>query len=323
MRGWLHAGIELVSSAEQALIQSSKGIGTDAVAHQLGAAASFFTMVLGFPEEGVSRAKESLEWLQQNGNQDQLTFPLLTIGVGNNFLQAPMEAIAAAQELSELGASIGSKWWETRGKTIASGQHMVLGNPEQAQQLLDEYEQLLPENPGPWNAFWGMQLDARLAETRGDLESAREINQSIINSLQPVSFLRGMLYAYTNLGRIGLLLNELEEAEYNYSLGLQISRDTGQMRDTLAILTSMVRVWSMQGKTIEAVEVASAVLHHPQIDQATLMIRASIRDEAEAVRAELEQELGPQDYRAAWERGATQEVEDVVARILTVQKVVH
>ena len=71
-------------------------------------------------------------------NQDQLTFPLLTIGVGNNFLQAPMEAIAAAQELSELGASIGSKWWETRGKTIASGQHMVLGNPEQAQQLLDE-----------------------------------------------------------------------------------------------------------------------------------------------------------------------------------------
>jgi ATP/maltotriose-dependent transcriptional regulator MalT len=238
------------------------------------------------------------------------------MGVGKIFLQAPSEAIAAAVELTETGNVMGHKWWALRGNTIAAGQYIVMGDLDQAERILKEHDQLLAETGGPWNSYWGQNLYSRLAEERGDLVMAKDINQLTIDSLQTVSFLRGMQYAYSNLGRISLLLEELDEAELNFALSLQISQETGQVRDALANLINIARVWKARGSSAEAVEVVAAVLPHSQIDQSSLLISLSIREEAEALRLELEQEIDPDEYQIAWEKGSEEEMEDVATRIL-------
>ena len=316
VRCWLHAGMELLNTAEQRLRQSAEGTEIDVVANQMRAAGAFFTVVLGNAEKGVSTAKRTLDWLTERGYRNKTTYSLLAVGVGKIFLQAPSEAIAAAVELSEIGEAMGHKWWALRGNTIAAGQYIVMGELEQAERVLKEHDQLLAETGGPWNSYWGQNLYSRLAEARGDLDTAKDINQLTIDSLQTVSFLRGMQYAYSNLGRISLLLDELDEAELNFAFSLQISHETGQVRDALANLIGIARVWKAQGMGMEAVEVVAAVLSHSQIDQTSLLISSSIREEAETLRLELEQELNPEEYQSAWEKGSDEEMEDVAIRIL-------
>jgi predicted ATPase/class 3 adenylate cyclase len=316
VRCWLHAGMELFANTEQSLRASSEGTQIDVVATQLQAAGAFFTVILGFAEKGVTTATRTLDWLKEHSYRNESTYSLLAVGVGKIFLQAPSDAIAAAVELSEIGEEMGHKWWALRGNTIAAGQYIVMGDLEQAERILKEHDQLLAETGGPWNSYWGQNLHSRLAEARGDLAAAKEINQLTIDSLQTVSFLRGMQYAYSNLGRINLLREELDEAELNYSLSLQISQETGQVRDALANLINIARVWKAQGRGAEAVEVVAAVLPHSQIDQASLLISLTIREEAEALRSELEKVLDPDQFQIAWEKGSDQEMEDVAIQIL-------
>ena len=150
---------------------------------------------------------------------------------------------------------------------------------------------------------------------RGDFAAAKDINQSFINSLRSISFVRGMQYAYSNLGRISLVLEELDEAELNYARCLRINQETGQIRDELSNLTNMAKVWKAQGRGAEAIEAVGAVLHRTDIDQNTITITLSIRDEAEALRSELERELDPDEYQTAWEKGSGEDVDDIVDRI--------
>ena len=58
------------------------------------------------------------------------------------------------------------------------------------------------------------------------------------------------------------------------------------------------------------------MLHHPEIDQHGLVREASLREEAEALRSELEQELDPDQYASSWDKGSGEEVDDVITEIL-------
>jgi len=138
----------------------------------------------------------------------------------------------------------------------------------------------------------------------------------MLDPLRSVSYLRGLQYTYSNLARIDTLLNEPDQAEKNYSLSLRISYDTGQIRETLANLIDIAAVWKSQGQGEQAVESVAAVLHHPQIDQHALFREASLREEAETLRAELERELDPDEYQSAWAQGTGEEMEDIAIRIL-------
>lgn len=60
----------------------------------------------------------------------------------------------------------------------------------------------------------------------------------------------------------------------------------------------------------------AAVLHHTQIDQHALFQEASLREKAETVRAELEDELDSDEYQSAWAKGTGEEMEDIAIRIL-------
>ena len=184
--------MELFTSIEKSLRDSSEGSQIDLVATQLQMAGAWFAIFLGFPEKGLTTAKRTLDWLNKHGYQNEKTYSLIAVAVGSQFLRlSPNEAIAAAVELSEIGNAMGSKWWTLRGKTAAAGPYFMMGDLEQAERYLKEHDQLLAETGGPWNSNFGLQAHARLAEGRGDYTAAKAINYSLLNSLHSVSFLRG------------------------------------------------------------------------------------------------------------------------------------
>lgn len=316
IRGWLHAGLELFTDLEKNLRDSSEGRQTDVVATQLQAIGAWFTIILGFTERGVNTALRTLDWLGKHGYRNESTYSLAAVAVGNIFVHNPSGGIPAALELAEIGAAIGHKWWELTGTNVAGSGSLAMGDLEQCERYLEAGAQLRAETGDPWSSFWGGQMRAALATARGDLIAARDIYQSLLISLHSVSFLRGMQYTYNNMGRNNYLLEEFDEAEMNYALSLRISHETGQIRETLAYLTDLAKVWKAQERGAEAVEAIAVVLHHSEIDQHALFRSVTIREEAEAVGSDLREEINPDPYQAAWKVGSGEEIDDIVARIL-------
>ena len=316
IRCWLHPGLELFTDIERRLRISSNGSEVDLVATQFRAGRAYFTMQLGHTEEAVEIASAALDWLRDHGYRNESTLSIAVVGTGNLFLQNPSTALPASLELMEIADEIGSPFWAGVGLINVVGSYLAMGDLEESQRYLNERDHLLAEIRGPWKMFWGELFQSLLDEARGDLVAAKAINQALINPLRSVSFLRGIQYAHSNLGRINLVLGELDEAESNYATSLRINQQTGQIRDALANLTFMAKVWEAQGRGAEAAEAIAVVLHHPQIDQSTVMTRQTIRESAESLRSELEHELDPNVYQTAWERGSGEEVEAVILRIL-------
>ena len=310
IRGWLHPGMELFTELETGLRASSDDL---MVVSQLQAMQAWITVVLGFPEQGLIKAQQTLKWLREHGYQDETHFSLLTIAVSNVFLQNPTEAIAIGEEIYEMGRANGKKWWVLNGLSLICSGSLVIGDVERATETAELYGSLADD---PWNRYWQGQARAGLELARGDLAAALAIYESLLEPLLEISYPRGLQYTYTNMGRTSFQLEQFEEAEMSYGLSLRYCFETGQIRETLANLTDMARVWSAQGRGREAVRMLATILQQPEIEQNALFRPASIGEEAETLRVKLKAELESVEYQESWEKGSGEDLEDVVIRIL-------
>jgi predicted ATPase/class 3 adenylate cyclase len=310
IRGWLHPGMELFTDLESALRASLDDL---MVVSQLEAMQAWITVVLGFPEQGLIKAQQSLDWLREHGYSEETHFALLTIAVSNVFLQNPTQAVEIGQELYEMGRSNGKKWWVLNGLSLICSGSLVIGDVERATETAELYGSLADD---PWNRYWQGQARAGLELARGDLAAALAIYESLLEPLLEISYPRGLQYTYTNMGRTSFQLEQFWEAEMSYGLSLRYCFETGQIRETLANLTDIARVWSAQGRGSEAVQMLATVLQQPEIGQNALFRPASIGEEAETLSVELKEELESDEYQASWEKGSSEELEDAVIRIL-------
>ena len=310
IRGWLHPGMELFTDLETALRTSSDDL---MVVNQLKAMQAWITVVLGFPEQGLIKAQQSLDWLREHDYQDETHFALLTAAVANVFLQNPTGAVAIGQEIYEMGRANGKKWWVLNGLSLVCSGSLVLGDLERATETVELYGSLVDD---PWNRYWQGQARAGLELAHGDLAAALAIYESLLEPLLEISYPRGLQYTYTNMGRTSFQLEQLEEAETSYGMSLLYCFETGQMRETLANLTDIARVWSAQGRNREAIQMLATVLQQPEIEQNALFRPTTIREEADALRGQLESEVDPMEYQAAWDKGTGENMDDAVLRII-------
>ena len=313
-RGWYHAGVDLFSGVEHLLTQTSQSQDSKVVAAQLKGIEAFYTVILGFPIEGLETAKHSLNWLRQSGHHNDTAYSLTAFAVGNIVLRNMTEAMDAWREMVEVGEAIGSKWWQSNGMGGMAGVAFFTGDVEACERYLEADLQI--HTGDPWLKYWNDQLHALLAENRGDLAEAKRIFEMVLDNQRLASYYRGLQYTYRNLARLNALLKEFVEAEHNYIGSLRISYDTGQIRETLANLIDLASVWKSQGRAQAGVRSLASVLHHPEIDQHDLFGEATLREDAEKLRAELDSELEPDQFQAAWQKGSDDEVDDVVIRIL-------
>jgi len=106
-------------------------------------------------------------------------------------------------------------------------------------------------------------------------------------------------------------MGKTAEAEKYMQQSLLITKEIGFVRDIVNLLYEFARLRVAQDNSEQAIELLALVLQHPASRQAR-WFEGRIRDSAEALLAKLADELSPETYAAALERGQELELEGVV-----------
>jgi tetratricopeptide (TPR) repeat protein len=165
---------------------------------------------------------------------------------------------------------------------------------------------------------WAALVRGRVALGLGTYTEAKPFYERSLAAAQALGYRRTIQHAYDNLGDVAFYLDEFDQAERYFRLSLEVSEETGQIREMVATLQDLAKVWAVQGKKVEAVELLAIVLHHP-LSNLPLFLRTEQpfpSEAAERLRARLEAELESENYQAAWSRGQTTPLEAAVAGLL-------
>jgi predicted ATPase len=316
IRGWLHTGLELFRDAQATLTSTASGEAREAITAHLQAVSAWFISLLGFSERGLEMAQESLATLRRLDRRTETIHSLNAIATSNYSLNRNTEFMGAARELGEIAREVGYKWWEAN-----SLNWLATGSLEA--QALDDAGRYARASAEMFDeigvrSIWPGQALAEVAAGRGDYVQAKELYQLALETAEESNFRRGVQQICNNLGLVTYLLEEFEEAEGYYLQSLRIAYGNGQTREVLGDLKNIARVWTSLEKGTEAVYLLAVVLRYPASEQKQhgTFTQTSIHDDAEQLRAELEAELPPEDYAAAWQRGQALEVEAVVDEML-------
>jgi tetratricopeptide (TPR) repeat protein len=254
--------------------------------------------------------------MRRLGRLAETIHSLNAIATINYSLNRNTEFMRAAQELGEIAREVGDKWWEAN-----SLNWLATGSLEA--QALDDASRYARASAKMFDelgvrSIWPDQALAEVAAGRGDYVQAKELYQLILKTAQASNFRRGVQQIVNNLGLVSYLLEEFEEAEGYYLRSLRIGYQNGQTREVLGDLKNIARIWTSLLKGTEAIHLLAVVLRYPASVQKQhgTFTQTSIHDDAEQLRAELEAELPPEDYAAAWQRGQALELEAVVDEML-------
>jgi hypothetical protein len=113
---------------------------------------------------------------------------------------------------------------------------------------------------------------------------------------------------------VTLSLGDLTEAEKYLFQSLKITKEIGFVRDIVNLLYEYARLHAAQGNPERAIELLALVIRHPASQQHR-MIEGRIRDSAKGLLAELENDLSPEAYTAALERGREMDLDEVIENL--------
>jgi hypothetical protein len=121
---------------------------------------------------------------------------------------------------------------------------------------------------------------------------------------------------YYALAGIAVLEGDIAQAQQYFLKGLRISKECGQTREILTALVGFTQVYMAQGNLAQALQLIAVVQKHPASEQNTLNSREPLRAEAEKLRVQIEPQLAPALYQAAWAAGQQRQLAEVVAELL-------
>lgn len=316
VRCWYHAGLELFGSSEASLRTSAEDEESEVACAQLLAIRGGFTTFLGSPQRGRKMAQEALANLRRLNRRKESLIALFGLAVSNLFSISDTELGQSAREMLEIGREVGDSWWETLGRTLLGSANMWAGLFEAARPYAEQAAQGWQRIGDPWGAIWPGTVLAGLAVIDGDLVTARERYLFVLEKAQSVNFRRGLQYTYTHLGNASFAAEAYREAEDYYLQSLAISDEIGQTREMLATCYHIAKVRALTGRAGEAVQLLAMVLNHPAREQRGQFRPATIREDAERLRMELEGVVELDTYAAAWRQGEAAELDAVIAELL-------
>jgi predicted ATPase/DNA-binding CsgD family transcriptional regulator len=316
IRGWLHAGLNLFSEADATFRETIMGEDVKVVFAQILAARAHFTSLLGFAQQGLEMAQESVAIHRRLNRRQEILLSLNSLTIANFHLGKMTEVIEAAQEGLEIARELGYKWWEANTLLWLAAANRAMQSFNEVDRFAQEAGKIVGEIGDPWLSVWPGHHLAGLAAVRGDYLEAKERYYLVLEAAQSVNFKRGMLYTYNDLGTVNFLLGEFVEAEQAYLRSLRISDDTGQIMELLANLCDIARVWIALEEEIKAVELLVVVLQNSASKEHYLYKQLTIQEDAEQLLSELETELSSADFTAAWENGIDQNLGAQVTHLL-------
>jgi predicted ATPase/class 3 adenylate cyclase len=315
VRGSFTPAIEFFGDAADKLISNERNIVSARA--QLRARQSWFTALIGLPNEGLLMAQESLNTLSQINKHDITVETLHCANINAIFLNKIEIVIQISQEMMERANRSGDIWeqgWALIWWAYALVLRRQISEALQAgQEALVIFERL--DNPFGVSVATGIILGA-IFMAIGDTSAAKTHYLRGVQGAEEINYLRLLQISNDNLGTLAMLEGDIQQARQFFINSLRISQECGQTREMLASLRDLASVHMAQGNLDGALQLLAVVLNHPASDQNSLNRPERLRDEAEKLRAQIESQLEQPRYRSAWETGQKQRLADVVTQTL-------
>lgn len=319
IRGWNQAAIAIFQEAARQMYPLSDDETARLVRGKALGYAGFFTGIIGNPEQGSRLSTEAVALIRPLNHPETLLYALYCAALSHLYLNNFAEVIKAAQEWSRIGVEIGDRWGEAISLNYKAAALAGQGQFAEAREKFDRALQIFDQEIGEYCGLsWAALVRGRVALGLGTYTEAKPFYERSLAAAQALGYRRTIQHAYDNLGDVAFYLGELDQAERYFRLSLEVSEETGQIREMVATLHDLAKVWAVQGKKVEAVELLAIVLHHP-LSNLPLFLRTEqpfLPEAAERLRARLEADLEPENYQAAWSRGQTTPLEAAVAGLL-------
>ncbi len=319
IRGWNQAAIALFQEAARQISPLS-GDGAASLVHgkALGYE-GYFTGIIGNPERGSLLSTEGVALIRLLKQPEALLYALYSAALSHLYLNNFAAVIAAAQEWRQIGVEIGDRWGETVSLNFTAVALVGQKQIGEAQEKVDQALQIFSQEIGEYFGLsWAALVRGRVALSLGTYAEAKPFYDRSLAAAQALGYRRTIQQSYDNLGDVAFFLGEFDQAERYFRLSLEVSEETGQNREMIGTLYDLARVWAMQGKKVEAVVLLAVVLCH-SLSKLPLFLRTEqpiLSEAAERLRASLEDDLGLEEYQAAWSQGQTLPLEVVVAGLL-------
>jgi predicted ATPase/DNA-binding CsgD family transcriptional regulator len=314
IRGWNHAGMELFTEAVSALQgqedEESVTLHALAMAYQ-----GYFMSWLGLSDQGYELAKESVEILGQLNHPEALAFAYESLAINAYCLNRFMEEVTGKNRLLKIATELDDKW--LLALSLFEKSMVSLRNEDytEAGRLAESSLNLNQEIGNAIRSTLSLLALGHAALARGDYEGASDCYLRCLKISQETGFLWGIEKASKYLGKVALSIDKIVEAE-NYLLqSLRITNEIGLVRDILNLLFEYACLLVAQGNSEQAAELLALVLSHPVSHQIRLG-EGRIRDSAKSLLVELKDELSPEAYTAALERGQELEMDEVIIELV-------
>jgi len=317
VRGWYPAAVLLFGEVLEAFEDDSNDESTRATRALAAALQGFFLGLQGNPELGHAAASKAAETLRQGSDPEALWLALQSAAMCLLYLRRWEEHNAVMDEGIALGdQKLASPFWAAGLKSRRAFVALVMGELATAKRLLVEGLEVCQSLDERYYMSWMLGHQARIAAREGRLDDAIELFSRSVDRAQGIGYLRGVQVSSVGLGEANVAAGNVEEAEAAFVTSLAAAEQTSMVREMLGIVAKCAEVRAVMGSNTEAVEMLATVLAEPASTQQLFTDNIPINQFATETLVEIEKELDPDDYSAAFGRGSARPYDELVKSVL-------
>jgi predicted ATPase/class 3 adenylate cyclase len=312
-RGWYRAAITLFDEALELLPDDPQDEDIRVLRALASAMKGWSLTMLGRTKAGVEAAAQPTDFLARSGTLVDYWIAVQCLALGLAYLgstgemKAKLEAAITRQEPIEEGV------WAASLKDWRAFAAVLEGDLEAAHKFTREAIQAVGSSKEYWVTIWNLWVRALVATQENRPEDAIALYARQVSLCREMSFVRGTMVSMDGLGEAYVSAGKLESAEAAFLEGMATAGEMGMVRDMLSMMTKVAKVWILQGRYSEAVELLATVLAEPTSVQKPFTGDAPINETASAALAKLEEMLDEEAFVAARSRG-TEQSYDLAAR---------
>ncbi|MFV1961685.1 MAG: NB-ARC domain-containing protein, partial [Acidimicrobiia bacterium] len=317
IRGWHQAAASLYGEALDALEPHSGDEATEIARAAAAALQAWFWAHLGQPEVGVDQATDAVAKLATLPDRSAQVYAITCQIACLTYLNRFEEAREVGIEGVRISEALGNEQLPALLKAWLGLSELQLGNIDTATTVYDESERVLSQLIEYWARAWNALGMAVIASMQSRPHDGIEILKRLVTGVKEIGYRRATQTGLQYLGDAQLSVDDFDAADASFVESLAMSEEMGQVVEKLGLLARVAQVRAKVGKIDEAVAILASVLGDPISSQSMLVDNISITEMTTTLLADLEQELDPDDYSAAYTRGNARTVEDTAKELLT------
>lgn len=304
---------------------------------------------LGEYEEAKTIAQRSLAIFREFGYCSGVAFSLNILGIAARNLGEYREAKQFCQESLKIAKEIDDRWEEALALEYLGMTAISLGEYDEAKALLQKSLAIFREFDYRSGIANCLNLLGTVARNLGEYTKAKRLHQEVLRicrdldyplgialtsyylgrtaylledyleakrllteSLtiaQKLAYQRGITQSLNALGSVAYALGEYQEAKNYLLAALKSTQEIKAVSIALDIFTGLANLFIGEGRIAQAAELLAFPLHHTASKRET-------RDKAGRLFAELTPKLSAQVLATAQEKGKTEQLTTVVAKLL-------